>query len=182
MKKTVAAIMVSFASLFVSSMTLEAQGAGFYLGAGLGESQTSLSASLNKGNDTAFNLMGGIQINPNFATELEYLNLGKVTTLGNGSANSDGWAATLVGILPMSGNLSLFGKFGLARITTAWDTASGVNPASQTQTGITLGAGGELDFSPRNGVRLSYDNYQIGTTDPVTGNSGTITLSLLYRF
>ena len=178
MKKKVVAIIVC---LFASSMTLEAKGAGFYVGAGLGQSQTSLSASLSKNSDTAFKLIGGVQINPNFSTELEYLNLGKVT-LGSGSANSDGLAATLVGILPMRGNVSLFGKFGLARINTTWDSASGVNPASQTQTGITWGLGGELDFSPRNGVRLSYDSYQIGTTDPVTGNCGTITLSLLYRF
>ena len=167
--------------LLGSSMNMEAKGADFYVGAGLGQSQTFLSTSLNKDTDTAFNLLGGIQINPNFSTELEYINLGKVS-LGSGSANSDGWSATLVGILPLRGNVSLFGKFGLARINTSWNSASGVSPDTQTETGITWGLGGELDFSPKNGVRLSYDTYQVGTTYPVTGNSHTLKLSLLYRF
>ncbi|MBI3593686.1 MAG: porin family protein [Nitrospirae bacterium] len=178
MNKKLVAILIC---LFASSLTLQAKGAGFYAGAGLGESRTSLSASLDKDRDTAFNLFGGIQINPNLATELEYLNLGKVT-LGNGSGNSDGWAASMVGILPMRGNISLFGKFGLARINTTWDSSSGISPDTQTETGVTLGLGGELDFSPRNGARLSYDAYQVGTTDPVTGHSHTLKLSLLYRF
>ncbi|HXN06630.1 MAG TPA: porin family protein [Nitrospiria bacterium] len=181
MKNEIAAIVVCFAGLFASSMAMEAKAADFYVGAGLGQSQTSLSVPLNKNTDTAFNLTGGVQINPNFSTEIEYINLGKVV-LGSGSGNSDGWAAALVGILPMRGNVSLFGKFGLARINTTWDSASSVTPGSQTETGLTWGLGGQLDFSRRNGVRLSYDTYQIGTTDPATGTSQTITLSLLYRF
>lgn len=181
MKNQFVAIIVCFSFLLASSITTEAKEPSFYVGAGLGQTQTSLSSSLSKNSDTSYSLTGGIQINPNFSTELEYINLGKVT-LGSGSANSDGFAAILVGILPMRGNVALFGKFGLARITTSWDTASTVNPSSQTQTGITWGLGGELDFTPRNGIRLTYDSYQIGTTDPMTGNSGTIMLSLLYRF
>jgi hypothetical protein len=73
--------------------------------------------------------------------------MGKVT-LGSGSAHSDGWSATLVGILPMRGNGSLFGKFGLARINTAWDSASVVNPATQTETGLTWGLEGTSIFPP----------------------------------
>jgi opacity protein-like surface antigen len=167
--------------LFSSSVALAANSTGFYIGAGLGQSQTNLSTSLSKDTDTAYNLMGGVQINPNLAAEVEYINLGQVSA-GPVSAKSDGFAGTVIGILPLRRNVSLLAKFGLGRINTSWDAGSGVNPSSQTETGLTWGVGGQLDFSPKNGARLTYDSYQIGTTDPVTGSSHTLKLSVLFRF
>lgn len=168
-------IVVMILGLFFPSIVLAGgSNTGFYMGAGLGQSKTSLSSSLNKDSDTAYRLIGGYNINPNLAAELEYFNLGKVNLTPTVSAKSDGLSVTAVGVIPLDGNVSLFGKFGLAKANTNWTP-------SQSKTGLTFGLGGQLDFSPDSGVRLSYDRYQVGEIDPKAGHSNAITITFLFR-
>jgi len=175
-------IIVMIFGLFFSSIAVAGGNTGFYIGAGLGQSKTSLSSPLSKDSDTAYSLIGGYNINPNLAAELEYVNLGKIDSTSTVSAKSDGMSVTAVGVIPLDGNVSLFGKFGLAKVNTSWNIAPGINVSeSQSKTGLTFGVGGQLDFSPKSGVRLSYDRYQVGDNDPVTGHSNALTVAFLFR-
>lgn len=172
---------VTFGLLF-SSFAIAGMDTGFYIGAGLGQSKTSLSMPLSKDSDTAFRLIGGVNFNPNLSAELEYVSLGSVHSTSTVSGKTAGVSVAAVGVMPLDGNISLFGRFGLARLNTNWNTAPvGSIATSQSKTGLTFGVGGQLDFSPKSIVRLSYDKYQIGSDDPLTGNGNTISVAFLFR-
>ena len=162
-------------SVLAFSLSAFAGNPEVYIGGGLGQSQTSLSSSSSS--DIAFKLIGGVVINPNLNAEIEFINLGKVTS-GSVSASTLGLAGAGVGILPLPNNLNLFARFGLANLRTDWPGSLG----QQSKTGLTGGAGFQLDFAPKSSGRLSYDRYQIGATDPLTGSIDLVMLSALFKF
>jgi opacity protein-like surface antigen len=145
-----------FGLLFLISGTASAENFKPYVGGGLGS-----------GSDTAFELFGGIEINPNLSAEVAFINLGK---------SSEGLSGVFVGILPFLGNIDLFGKFGLSMLRTGWPTGD------RDKTGLTGGVGLQLDFSPKSSVRLGYDKYQIGASGFGADSVDVGLLSGIFRF
>lgn len=154
----------------------------FYVGAGLGQSNTYLTSGLSKNSDTAYSLLAGYSIERNFAIELQYANLGNITATNTSTASSNGGSIAGLGFMPVTGNLSVYGKFGLAKVNTSWNTAVAATPTSQSKTGFVWGVGTQLDYSPQGGVRLSFDRYNVGANSPVTGFSSMVAATLIYRF
>src|SRR6267143_4390938 len=95
---------------------------GWYLGASVGQSKarhvncTGFDSCDTKA--AAFGILGGYQINRNFAAELGYHDFGRVTLSAPGvSGNIKANAAELVGLgaYPVANQFSLYGKLGAYR-------------------------------------------------------------------
>jgi len=164
-KKTMIAIAIS--SAFVATANAGNMYAGVKAGS-VSNSVPGLSES-----STSFGVFGGYTINPNFAVELGYTDLGSVGGLINFSAID----LSAVGTFPVSGQFSLYGKLGMASTT---ESALGF---SVSRTDVTYGVGGEYKVSETVGIRLGWDHYGFG--DDVTfikGDSSLISVSGVFKF
>lgn len=186
---------VLLALVAVSTPALAQDGRG-YIGLGLGMS-TSKDACVGisgpgiscDDQDTAFKILGGYRVNPNFAVEVGYTNLGEVsasfTGLGTISIESSGFEVLAVGIAPVAPNWSLFGKLGFF----IWDVDAKdgtglVGDMSESGSDLTYGFGVSYDFSKSNALRLEYQVYtDIGDAN-TTGQDDVSVLgaSLIFKF
>lgn len=109
--------------------------AGIYVGGGLGFSHTNAGTLLsNDKNNFAFGFDAGYQVNQYLAAEFGYINVDR-------KSHESAYILDLVakGILPVTDQISLFGKAGLARVAVS-ETQSGTTLTGSRYTGI-LGAG-----------------------------------------
>ena len=117
---------------------------GWYAGITLGQSEvksvdcTGFSCDTK---DTAFRILGGYQINRNFAAELGYHDLGKVKVTGpaNFDIKSNAWELVGVGAYPLANQFSVYGKLGLYRGEVK------VPGSKATNTDLTYGVGLQYD-------------------------------------
>ena len=137
-------------------------------------------------------LFGGYKINPNFALEGGYFNLGKFgytahTAAGSqtGSAKYQGLNLDAVGMLPLTQKFSALGRAGLT-YTQAKGTFSGVgisDPSpSKTEANYKLGLGAQYNITDALGLRAEAERYRV--TDAI-GNDGTahmFSVGLVYYF
>jgi len=145
---------------------------------------------------TGVKAFAGYQLNPNFAVEGGVFSLGKfgyhatTTPTGtlDGQARVRGLNLDLVGTLPISGSLSVFGRAGVT-YTEARDRFEGTgavvvnNPnPSERAANWKAGLGLQYAFTPAWSVRAELERYRI--KDGV-GNKGDIdmaSIGLVYRF
>lgn len=186
---------VLLALVAVSTPAL-AQDPRWYVGFGLGMSTAKDACDGVSGpgiscddEDTAFKILGGYQVNPNFAVELGYTDLGKAsasfTGLGNVSFESSGFEVLAVGIAPVAPNWSLFGKLGFF----IWDVDAKdgtglVGNMSESGSDLTYGFGASYDFSKNSALRIEYQVYtDIGDSN-TTGKDDISVLgaSLIFKF
>lgn len=178
--------------LLASANTLAAE-PGPYVGLGLGWAETDTSSgdierdlaaagfpnstSLDD-DDRAWRVLGGYRLNPYFAVEGGYVDLGeiksssRVTGANPGTIKttleSDAVFLTALGGYPVTESLFAYGKLGLLR----WDSEakSTADLLSGTATAraddddidLTYGVGVNLRVSERFAVRLDWDRYQLG--------------------
>jgi OOP family OmpA-OmpF porin len=160
---------------------------GWYAGITLGQSEvksvdctgfTSCDAK-----DTAFRILGGYQINRNFAAELGYHDLGKVKVSAPGVSfdiKSNAWELVGVGAYPLANQFSVYGKLGFYRGETK---VSG--GGKDTNTDLTYGIGGQYDLSREVGIRAEWQRYgKIGGDSSTGGTSDVDVLSIgaIWRF
>lgn len=150
--------------------------AGFYVGAGVGQSRAEGCDRLyavgfsgtcdNK--DTAFNLFGGYQINRHFAAELGY-GSGELTVNGalagvpySASVETDILELTGLAMLPVMDRLSVYAKAGLFY----WDTEAQGNFGGAISTGndsdidVTYGLGAQYSFTRNWSARVEWQRYR----------------------
>jgi OOP family OmpA-OmpF porin len=135
-----------------------------YVGAGIGVSKMNVQGT--SGNTVSYTgsslqLLVGRQINQKVAVEVEYVDLGKLD-LSNVSITSTGIGVSGIGIMPLQNDFSLYGKVGLASVTTTSTAKPGwvlLVPASESRAGVSLGVGAQYDSSPKTTLRLSIDSY-----------------------
>lgn len=187
----------STAALFIVGPA-NAKDMGWYIGAGVGQANYD-SISESEANaifaadgitattsiddsDMGWKLFGGYQVNPNFALELGYVDLGEISmdvtvtapVAGTASAGIeiDGFALSGLGILPIGDRFGVFGRVGLY----AWDgnadmdvTISGVGTVSLSEdadgTDIFFGLGAKYDFTDNLGARVEWERYDIDGDD-----------------
>jgi OOP family OmpA-OmpF porin len=143
-----------------------------------------------------YKIFGGYQINPYFALEGGYFNLGKFSyraqtlpagTL-DGSAKFQGVNLDAVGTLPLSERFSAFGRFGVnyARASDSFSSTGAVNVVnpnpSTHDANYKFGAGLQYSLTRALGLRLEAERYR---TNDAIGNKGDIDLisvGLVYRF
>jgi OOP family OmpA-OmpF porin len=162
---------------------LGSKSTGFYLGASLGQANSSLNTTLDKSTDVAAGVDFGVRFNRNFAVELDYLDLGKVTQLPTNDGKTHAFGATAVATASLSHSISVYGKFGVANTSTSWSVApsSGVS-TSQSKTGLTYGAGLSFDASREIELRVGLDRYAVGDSNGVNGNTNVVYAGVNFKF
>ena len=166
---------------------------GWYAGITLGQSDAKDvdcgGFSCDK-KDTAFRILGGYQINRNFAAELGYHDLGKVTLSAPGvSANIKGnvWELVGIGAYPFANQFSGYGKLGAYHGESKLSAALagfGTGSLKETNTDLTFGLGVQYDVSRELGVRGEWQRYKNVGGDNTGGKSDVDVLSIgaIYRF
>lgn len=213
MKLKHASGMLGLAALtFIASPFASADDIGWYGGANVGQSSARIDdASITSGlaargistnsitnddRDTGYKIFGGYQFNRNFALEGGYFNLGKfgyaasTTPAGTLSGNSriKGLNLDLVGLLPITGKLSAFGRAGVAYADVR-DSFSGTGATSMTTTNphkrdanYKLGMGLQYAFTDALAMRAEVERYRINDAVGNRGDIDLVSVGLIYRF
>ena len=204
---------ISLATLsLLASPFAHAEDAGWYGGFGIGQAKAKIDDARITSNllgagftavtisddnrDTGYKIFLGYKVNPNFALEGGYYDLGQfgfaantlpVGTL-NGSIKLKGINLDALGIIPITENLSAFGLVGIAR-TQARDRFTGtglvnvLNPnPGQNDTNYKYGAGVQYAFNQSWGVRLQGERYRVNDAVGSKGDVDLISVSLVYQF
>lgn len=213
MKLKHASGMLGLAALtFIASPFASADDIGWYGGANVGQSRARIDdASITSGlaargistnsitnddRDTGYKIFGGYQFNRNFALEGGYFDLGKfgyaasTTPAGTLSGNSriKGLNLDLVGMLPITGKLSAFGRAGVAYADVR-DSFSGTGAASMSNANphardanYKLGVGLQYAFTDALAMRAEVERYRINDAVGNRGDIDLVSLGLIYRF
>src|SRR5712691_4332545 len=166
---------------------------GWYVGASVGQSKAKVADCAGFSScDTkaaAFGILGGYQINRNFAAELGYHDFGRVTLSGPGSANIKANAAELVGLgtYPFANRFSVYGKLGAYHAESkASASIAGLGSGSlkDRNTDLTFGLGAQYDVTREAGVRAEWQRYKNVGGDDTGGKSDidVISIGLIWRF
>ena len=155
--------------------------------------------------DTGFGLAGGYQVNPYFAAELAYVDLGDISYQANGTVtdgvdtfdaglgidqSASGPVFSILGIWPIGERFSLFGRLGLALMSVDVDATVSLGGESASDSAGTdrsngvYGIGGEFSLSRNFGIRLGWDRYAEVGSDDLAGDVDIdlISLGLRYNF
>jgi OmpA-OmpF porin, OOP family len=183
----------------------------WYLGAGIGQSKAANlnnidgtlanyglgSASTVSGNNTAWKLYLGYQVNSYFGVEGAYTNLGQsgitsaiatpVAGTGNGTWTANNiYSLSAVGTLPIQDGLSAFGKIGAAYSNINFTYSGGGAAVSANNSAVSplYGVGLKYDITGNTSVRGEFERYQNLGDSALTGQSSVnvLSLDLQYRF
>lgn len=174
--------------------TAEAQDneAGFYAGAGVGSFDVQIDdfddvdATIDSydSDDTAWKAFGGWRLNPYFALELAYVNLGKPddeivpgTTL---TVETDGFAPYAVGTLPIGDWFELFAKAGYYwyDVEARLDTPLGSGSESESNETFVWSAGAGVNIFEHFNIRLEYEEFDFDEAD----DASALWLTGAFRF
>ena len=143
-----------------------------------------VSGSIGKNDDLddeqAWKISGGYRLNRNVAFEFGYASLGEANPGFGVHAEASAWELTGVFSYPLQNQFSIYGLLGLARIETKVSSPvpffgfSGTS--TDTSTELTIGFGGQYDFSPNVGVRAQWQRYD------TSNDIDVISLGVVYRF
>lgn len=142
------------------------QDTGWYVGADVGT--TDLDGA---DDDTGLRILGGYNINRNFAAELGYSML-----YDKGGVEVTAWELVGIGKYPVSNNFSIFGKLGFAM----WEAEANLGPFGRVKddgTDLTFGLGVQYDLSRNFGVRGQWQTYDVGD-----GDADVLSIGVIYRF
>lgn len=142
-----------------------------YVGIGVGQTKLDVS-SADTGDpdklddsDTGIKVFGGVKINPNFAIEFGYINMGEGVATFNGppavsiTAESSSLFAAVMGIIPIDKQFEFFGKLGFHFWQSDF-TLSGVSGSGDGDgTDLMYGIGLAYNITPTVSVRVEYENY-----------------------
>jgi OmpA-OmpF porin, OOP family len=190
-KKALMAGVLGIAAAFAVSPAI-AQQTGWYVGASVGQADHDADcdgAATCDTKDTAWRILGGYQINQNFAAELGYHDLGRARAaepgLGELTARTNVWELVGVARLPLANQFSIYGKLGLYR----GETKLGGNilgiPVSEkeTNTDLTFGLGAQYDLTRQFGIRAEWQRYSDLAGDNIDKfDIDTISIGVVFRF
>lgn len=173
-----------------------AQDRGFYAGGHLGQATIDKFCDDTAGTgiscddkDTSWKILGGYQVNRNFAVELGYIDFGKVQAsvagIGSVSAEANAFDLVAIGILPVADRFSVYGKLGAYRSTTDGKvrTIFGNDDLSEDTTDLTFGLGASFDITRQFSVRGEWQRYNdVGGGDIGESDIDVISAGVLFRF
>ena len=161
---------------------------GWYAGISLGQSEAKsvdcagLSCDTK---DTAFRILGGYQINRNFAAELGYTDLGKVTASAGGLTDeikSTAWELSAIGSYPVASQFSVFGRLGVY-FADVKENTNFVGNFKHTNNDLTYGFGVRYDFSRELGVRGEWQRYsKVGGGDIGKSDIDVLNVGVIWNF
>lgn len=165
-----------------------------YLGISVGQSDIDeeitaglITSGTVDGKDSAWKLFGGYLFTPNLGLEVAYVDLGEVSYSGSffgspvtgGTVEVNGFNVAALANLPISEQLSLFGKLGLfIWEATARDFTGGA-PFSTKEDGsdISFGIGLGFNLTRNVAVRAEWERFEAAEAD-----ADLISVGLLWRF
>lgn len=197
-KKALAAGLLALAAPLVQAASEAPQPpeSGFYVGAGIGKatakdwcSEPALASGAARcdDKDTSWRLLAGYQFNRHIAIEGGYHNLGKFQALVAGTGaqtelNTTAWEAVALGIVPIGGIVSAYGKLGAFR----GETRGGGTRANieEKKGAVTFGAGVQAHLHSSFAVRGEWQRYPKlgGGAFGATTDVNVISVLGIYRF
>ena len=152
-----------------------------YIGVGYGSTKSTVTSSsftqpdicniagqvcTTDDEDSSKQLYAGYNFTPRFSLEAAYTDLGITASVTDGDVSgkqtTKGLSVSLLGKIPLSHRISVYGKAGLYR----WDSRSQVSvsqfsfaPAQNKGNDATVGVGLEYKMNRRASARLSWDRY-----------------------
>jgi len=143
------------------------------------------------GKDGAFKLFGGYQLNPNFALEAAFVDLGDVSYSGNftdgfgtapvtgGRIQNSGINLSAVGVVPLGQSFVVFGKVGMFLwYSEASDVTGGFRFYSEEDgADLSLGLGASFALGPRVSLRAEWERFDMSNTDV-----DLVTVGFAFRF
>lgn len=211
MKLTKIVTSVLFAVSAMSVSTAMAAENDWYVGANIGQSKANIDdkritefltangfSSSIKDNDKSFagKFYSGYNLNQNFSVEFGYFNLGNLgyfaTTTPQGTLDGNmkvsGLNLDLVGTLPVTKNLSAFGRFGVTHAHTrdrfvGTGAVNVINPNPRSSdNNLKAGIGLQYAFTDNLSVRGEFERYRINDAVSNRGDVDMISVGLVYRF
>ena len=197
MKKILIAAALSawIAPAFAAPAAATAPEKGFYAGADIGSgkvrikncSGTCLSSSKN--DQVVGGILLGYQYNKNLAVEAKFTGTGKWerNTAPTGDIKGDAFALVGVGIAPVTNELSVYAKLGVANMKSKVSNSAALGYKDTRNTSATGGLGAQYNVTSAIGVRLGYDYYR-GKVDATAGggdarlNCDVWTAGVIFRF
>lgn len=176
---------------------------GWYAGGSLGSSSIKLrteniSQTLSgqqDTRDTGYKVYGGYQFHSNWAAELQYFNLGKYRYTESGSGGDSitvkthGLAISAVGMWPVTQQLTLLGKLGLARQTFSAEAVAGTEQLSRrvSKGAPLVGIGAEYQIDKNLRLRAEYEYFGMPTVlssgdQAIKLRTDLLSVGLRYRF
>jgi OmpA-OmpF porin, OOP family len=182
---------------------------GWYVGGSVGQANTNVdtgaidaavrgagaatSSTTADDSDTGWKLFFGYQFNQNFALELNYTDLGNIstttTTTGpvgtvSGRFDSKGWGIDGIAMAPISKEFDLFAKIGFFRWEADATAAAIVGGAaaavarSDSGTSAKFGLGARYHFTENVALRLEWERFNDIGNESTTGNGSFNLFSL----
>jgi OOP family OmpA-OmpF porin len=195
-KKAIATALLALGAPLTQAATPAPQPpeSGFYLGAGIGhatakdwchEPALASGAARCDDKDTAWRLLAGYQFNRYLALEGGYHNLGKFQALVAGAQTdikTTAWEAVALGILPIGGIVSAYGKLGAFRGETRGGGTR--NNLEERKASVTFGAGVQAHVLSSFAVRGEWQRYPKlgGGAFGATTDVNVISVLGIYRF
>ena len=159
----------------LSALTLPAMADGFYILGDIGESKLEYPAwdeyILDK-SDTAYSFGVGFDLNEFAAIELAYRDFGSGQDRGTATdelgdydwtdtLSASAFQASIVGKIPLSDSVNIFGRLGFANIEVDYDTNEGGHLRGETnsETKGLFGIGASYNVTPEFGLRAEYSQY-----------------------
>ncbi len=165
-----------------------ATGLTSFVGFGLGNTYANVDSPSGPvtASSSGYRFVAGSQINPMFAVEAEYFDLGQFA-ITNYSVAAKGMGMSGLLTLPVTGMFSIYGRAGMARVETTVTTTAGAvpsTPLSDTVVGLSYGYGIQADVAPNASIYLSWDRYKSSVfagpfSDRISMNSSAL---LVFRF
>lgn len=132
--------------------------------------------------DTAFKIYGGSKINPNFAFEVAYIDMGEAVASDRFDTLTSEVTAfnfSALGIIPVSQTVDLFGKVGLL----FWDAKISINGSlngsiSEDGTDIGFGFGANFAVNEKFSIRAEFQKFPNIGDDDTIGESAITMLSV----
>jgi OOP family OmpA-OmpF porin len=198
-KNIVTATLVGLAGVATSASVFAADNKAprFYVGGAIGQSKANSACDGSQAyfsscseTDTGVKIFGGYQINPTWAVEAGYANLGEVTASGrsaNASIKMNAFAVSAIGSIPVAQRVLLFGKLGAySGEVKATGSGSRGRFASVTEhnTDLVYGFGAKWNFAKNLALRAEYERYNnIGNRNTIgESNVDLLSVGLLYKF
>ncbi len=189
---------LSAVAAFVLSQSAQADDAGGYLGGGVafgGASTvcTNTTAYCNKFTSDAQNgggpaIIGGYDFNKYVGAEAGWTRLGTYRVPNStgsyiGSVKASATTLALKGGYKFHFGLSVFGKFGFARVQTQYtaDPGFAIPASSQRSSGYVAGLGVQYDINDAFGVRMNIEAVSFNDT-AYKGSAGTTNLLAVVKF
>ncbi|MBX2867591.1 MAG: outer membrane beta-barrel protein [Acidiferrobacterales bacterium] len=155
-------VVISLAAISAVAITVPTIAEGFYIGAGV--SQAFIDERGFDEDDTGSKLFGGYQLNDYLAIEGAYYDFGDIND-GSSSTEIDGLSAAIVGKLPVSNHIALFGKVGGHE----WDAdvtgAASGQISSDSDSDAFYGLGVEYNISQSISLRAEVERYEVEDLD-----------------